>query len=70
MERSSERLGRLIEDLLLFSVSERDKMHLQFTPFALPALLRSLLHKNQPESKDRNIKMVLDCEQDLPEVDG
>src|SRR5512133_1845684 len=28
MDRSSERLSRLIEDLILFSVSEREKLHL------------------------------------------
>ncbi len=70
MDRSSERLGRLIEDLILFSVSERDKMHVQFTPFALPALLAAAAQKTSQKCKDRNIKMVVDCEQDLPQVEG
>ncbi|RPJ43864.1 MAG: hypothetical protein EHM21_10925, partial [Chloroflexi bacterium] len=70
MERSSERLGRLIEDLLMFSMSEKEKLHLHLTPFSLQTLCVSCLHKSIQKAKDRNISVVLECDYDLPEVDG
>jgi signal transduction histidine kinase len=70
MERSSERLGRLIEDLLMFSLSEKEKLHLHLAPFSIQDLCVSSLHKTNQKAKDRNIKMVLDCHQGIPAVDG
>ena len=70
MERSSERLGRLIEDLLMFSLSEREKLHLHLEPFSIQNLCVSCLHKSALKAKERSIKMVLDCDQGIPEVDG
>jgi signal transduction histidine kinase len=70
MERSSERLGRLIEDLLMFSMSEKDKMVLHKAPFSLQALCDSCMRKSAQKAKDRSIKFVLECEDDIPQVDG
>jgi len=70
MDRSSERLSRLIEDLILFSVSERDKMQLRISPFAIRALCVVALHKSNPKAKERGIKLTLECEPNLPTVSG
>jgi two-component system, sensor histidine kinase and response regulator len=70
IERSSDRLGRLIEDLLLFSISERDQMHLSVEPFGLQTLSLSAIHKTKHKAKERNIKLVCDCEDNLAQVEG
>ncbi len=70
MERSSERLSRLIEDLLMFSLSEKEKLHLHLSPFSIQKLCVSSLHKISQKARDRNIKMALDCTNEVPEVDG
>ena len=70
MERSSERLGRLIEDLILFSVSERDKMHLHIEAFSPRTLCESLYNRVASKAAEKKIKMVLECEPRLPDVDG
>lgn len=70
MDRSSERLSRLIEDLILFSVSERDKMQLRIAPFNLRALCISAINKSHARAAERNIQIELDCAYDLPPVSG
>lgn len=70
MERSSERLGRLIEDLILFSISERDQMHIHKEPFDLDALCKTVIQKSDIKARERSIKLVLDSEDNLPMVDG
>ena len=70
MERSTDRLGRLIEDLILFSVSERDQIHLRIAPFLLSTLCVSVIHKMGIKARERNIKLMLDCPAELPQVDG
>jgi two-component system sensor histidine kinase/response regulator len=70
MERSSERLGRLIEDLLMFSLSEKEKLHLHLEPFSIQNLCQSCINKSQLKAKERGIRLVLDIDQGIPEVDG
>lgn len=70
MNRSSERLSRLIEDLILFSVSERDKMQLRLAPFGAQDVCTTALQKVTEKAKERGIKLSLDCEPGLPQVSG
>jgi two-component system sensor histidine kinase/response regulator len=70
MDRSSERLARLIEDLILFSLSEREKMVLRIAPFTLETLCVASIHKISQKANEHHIKLVLECEENLPEVEG
>lgn len=70
IERSSERLSRLIEDLILFSVSERDKMLLTITPFAPDKSAMEAISKLTAKAKERSITLRLDCQNNLPAVTG
>lgn len=70
MERSAERLGRLIEDLILFSVSERDQIHLRIQPFMVSQLCITAIHKASSKARERNIQLQVKCDPDLPQVDG
>jgi signal transduction histidine kinase len=70
MERSSERLDRLIEDLILFSLSEREKMQLRLAPFSIEDLCKTVLQKSRPKAQEHNIKLALECQADMPEVNA
>jgi len=70
MDRSTDRLGHLIEDLILFSVSERDEIHLRVMPFVISSMCIAAIHKSGAKARDRNIKLNLDCQPELPEVEG
>lgn len=70
MERSTDRLGRLIEDLLLFSTSTRDQMQLNPAPFWLKAVSLSAIQKTAHKAKERDIRLVCDCDDHLPQVEG
>lgn len=70
MERSTDRLGRLIEDLILFSISERDQIHLRIAPFSLTKVCLAAVHKSAQKARERNINIQIDCSPDLPNVMG
>lgn len=70
MERSSDRLGRLIEDLIMFSLSEREKLTLRIAPFPIHQLCTTTIHKSLQKARDRNIQLELDSDESLPKVDG
>lgn len=70
MVRSSERLGRLIEDLILFSLSERERLQLRLAPFDLHSLLSGAMNNSMQKAKERKIHLVLDCKEGLPKVEG
>lgn len=70
IEKSSERLGRLIEDLILFSISERDQVHLNPNSFNLHNLCDSVFYQSGPKAREHNITLTREFTSDLPEVEG
>jgi signal transduction histidine kinase len=70
IDRSSERLGRLIDDLILFSVSERDQMHLQMDRFYVQSMCVSVINKSSLKARDRKIELILDADKNLPQAIG
>src|SRR5659263_34274 len=46
MNRATDRLGRLIDDLILFSTSESSNIHLQVQPFDLIPQINAIIHRN------------------------
>jgi two-component system sensor histidine kinase ChiS len=70
MENSTDRLERLIEDLLLFSMAEKDQITLHIRPFNLPKLCNELLNRAGDSATLRNIKLRLDCSIDSLFVEG
>ncbi len=68
MEKSSARLERLIEDLILFSNTENGQISLQIQPFDLNFLFRDILIQASTKSNENNITIRQDCPQDLPKV--
>ncbi len=68
MQRSSGRLERLIEDLILFSTVERGDLNLRVQPFQLQGMCTALITQFLTRAQDREIELVLDCDPELPPV--
>jgi signal transduction histidine kinase len=68
MDRSSDRLSRLIEDLILFSVSEREKMQLHLAPFSVQETCRSAVDRMVEKAKERGIELAVACQENIPPV--
>jgi len=70
IDRSSDRLGRLIEDLIMFSISERDQVHVSVAPFRFQRLCDMASSKFEQKARERKIKLKVKCEADIPPVEG
>ncbi len=68
MQRSSGRLERLIEDLILFSTVERGDLNLRVQPFHIQDLCKALAAQFKARAMEREVTLELDCEQGLPPV--
>ena len=70
MESSTERLERLIEDLLLFSMVEKDQIILHIRPFNLNKLCSELLNRAANYAEQRNIKLHFEYTAESVFIDG
>lgn len=62
MQRSSERLERLIEDLILFSTAERGEITLQIASFDLGNLCKSILKRVLPKATEKKIDLEFEAD--------
>jgi len=60
VQRASERLGHLIEDLILFSVSERDQIFLRIQPTSLLEMCAGVYKRALPKAQERGIDLKLE----------
>jgi signal transduction histidine kinase len=70
MTRASERLENLIEDMILFSMIERGTINLRMVPFNLKNICNNVYKRSNPKATDRQIKMILECDEQIPSVLG
>lgn len=70
MQRESERMYRLIEDLLSLSRIEMDRHSAPSERVKLPALLKNVTHTLQPQAEQRNITFSLAVDDDVNFVIG
>jgi signal transduction histidine kinase len=68
MQRSSERLERLIEDLIQFSMAERDEVSLRVRNFNLGTLCLNLVNRLQPKAKAAQVTVHFQTQPDIPTV--
>ncbi|WP_299026434.1 ATP-binding protein [uncultured Thermanaerothrix sp.] len=61
MQRAIERLERLIEDLILFSTTERGNLPVMIQPIDLCTLCRSLVEQVTPRARDHRLSLELSC---------
>ena len=60
IQRASERLGHLIEDLILYSVSEREQIYLHFQSTSLVEMCTAVYKRALPKAKEREIDLKLE----------
>lgn len=70
MNRATDRLGRLIDDLILFSTSESGNIRLQVHPFDLVMQVNTVIKQNSTAAKQKNIHLWLSAVDPLPHVSG
>lgn len=61
MQRAIERLERLIEDLILFSTTERGNLPVTIQPIDLCVLCRNLVEQVSPRARDQRLYLELRC---------
>lgn len=70
IQRSAERLGHLIEDLILFSVSERNQIYLHVQPTDLVELCTSVFKRSLTKARDHQIQLSLEVASEAVQVDA
>lgn len=70
IRRSSERLGQLIEDLILFSVSERDQIYLHIQATDLVDLCTSVFKRSLSKARDHQIQLSLEVASESVKVEA
>lgn len=60
INKASERLNRLIEDLILFSTADRNALQITFEEFNLVPIINLIIENQSIQAKTKNIKLVFD----------
>lgn len=68
--RSAERLERLIEDLILFSMSERGDVSLKLQPTNLRELFTAVTERAREKAAERKVRLEFICPASLPVVES
>jgi signal transduction histidine kinase len=66
VSRATERLGRLIEDLIEFSSASRTGLALNLTPVALPELLAEAIGQSREKAGKAGVELALEAGEGLP----
>lgn len=68
MQRASERLERLIEDLIDFSTASREGLTLKLAPVSLPGLAAEVIERSREKASRAGVFLETVIPPDLPEV--
>ncbi|NMB53561.1 MAG: hypothetical protein GYA15_02570 [Leptolinea sp.] len=68
MQKASDRLEKLIEDLLLFSEADRAKVALNLQPTDMHHLGQTLVNRAQVKAEEKHIQLTLVSDPQLPRV--
>jgi len=66
VQRATERLGRLIEDLIEFSAASRTGIALNVTPVAIPQLVDRAIDRSRAKAQKAGVKIVTEIAKPLP----
>jgi signal transduction histidine kinase len=68
MGQSSDRLGQLIEDLILFSTAERGAINLRLQPTSMIDIIEKSTRRYQEKAQAKQINLKAQCSNKLPAV--
>lgn len=69
IQKSSEQMITLIEDLLDFSIVEAGKVDLRYTEISLPAYLNHVRTLHELLASKKGIRLIIDLEESLPHIE-
>ncbi|KAF0111588.1 MAG: Integral membrane sensor signal transduction histidine kinase [Chloroflexi bacterium] len=64
LKRASERLGRLIDDLILFSTAETSSIQINKENFDIRLVAAEVIARNTSPANQKNIRLWLDCNEE------
>lgn len=70
MIKATERLERLIEDLILFATSERSQLNLEVETFNVGEVAAKIYEQMKPRAEERNLDLRLLILENIPAVRG
>jgi len=70
VQRANERLEQLIEDLILFSSSHKERLTLNITSFSIYDLSLSLVEHVQSKTQGKNIEVEFSCVQNIAQAEA
>jgi len=68
IERSTDRLAHLIEDLILFSSAEQGQVFIRVRPFDLKRLVKTAVSYGLEQTQSKSIRLAVECPADLPYI--
>ncbi len=68
LKRASERLGRLIDDLILFSTAETSTISITKNNIDLIPISRQVINQHANAARQKNIRLILDCRKEMVPV--
>jgi signal transduction histidine kinase len=68
MRRATDRLNRLIEDLIEFSTASREGLTLNLQQISAPDIVESSIQKSHDKAEKAGVKLIASVEPDLPTV--
>lgn len=66
IHRASQRLGRLIEDLIEFSTASREGLRLQMQPVSITELASNIIERSQEKAEKAGVELYTEIEPGLP----
>ena len=70
MKKAADRLHRLIEDLIMYSVSEKDQIFLQIRPTNINTICEQCLSRSQTKAGENNVNLKLEVASQIPDVEA
>lgn len=68
MRRATDRLNRLIEDLIEFSTASREGLTLNLEPISGPDIITGVINKSHAKAEMAGVKLIADVDTDLPTI--
>ncbi|NTU74809.1 MAG: HAMP domain-containing histidine kinase [Anaerolineaceae bacterium] len=66
LQKSSDRLEQMIEDLILFSMSERDQIMLRLQPVSVRDMCETVIQHNTQKAQAKAILLLSEIQSDMP----